>query len=238
MKTKPLIFFLALTLILTVTSVKGETLEDMVKDKNVLRSLKKIQKEIARSRMLNYSDEASPGWLAYIRGDSKKAFEILKPLAEKGNYRAQYYFGRMYEIGGFKNVEGGSVKDRHEEAIKWYQLAAKQGDADAQYELGSIFYHGRSNQEKNIRLAVFYYKQAAQNTATVGYLAQSILGKMYSKGEGVIQDYVQAHMWFNVSHANGHKKANELRDDIAKKMTPSQIAEAQKMARNWEPKNP
>ena len=63
--------------------------------------------------------------------------------------------------------------------------------------------------------------------------AQFNLGGMYGLGKGVIQDYVEAHKWANVASANGHKKAIELRDNLEVLMTPSQIAEAQKLAREW-----
>jgi TPR repeat protein len=66
---------------------------------------------------------------------------------------------------------------------------------------------------------------------------------MYAKGEGVPQDYVQAHKWFNLaasrfpaSEKENRDKAVENRDRIAAKMTPAQIAEAQKLAREWKPK--
>ena len=58
---------------------------------------------------------------------------------------------------------------------------------------------------------------------------------MYYTGQGVLQDYALAHMWFNLSGSNGHKNAVELRNIVEKKMTPSQIEKAQDMARNWKP---
>jgi len=66
--------------------------------------------------------------------------------------------------------------------------------------------------------------------------AQYNLGAMYSKGLGVTQDYIQAHMWYNLAAAQGQKDTGDLRDSLAKKMTPAQIAEAQKLAREWKPK--
>jgi uncharacterized protein len=63
---------------------------------------------------------------------------------------------------------------------------------------------------------------------------------MYNKGQGVPQDYVQAHMWFNLSAGRSplgdvHDAAVQERDTVATKMTPAQIAEAQKLAREWKP---
>ncbi len=71
--------------------------------------------------------------------------------------------------------------------------------------------------------------------------AQFSLGAMYRYGLGVPQDYAQAHMWYNLAaskHPLGEvrNKAVKNRDLVAKKMTPAQISEAQKLAREWRPK--
>src|SRR5437867_5249957 len=66
--------------------------------------------------------------------------------------------------------------------------------------------------------------------------AQNILGVMYDKSQGVPQDYVQAHMWFNLAAAQGVKQAAEARDRLAPKMSSAQIEEAQRLAREWKPK--
>lgn len=54
---------------------------------------------------------------------------------------------------------------------------------------------------------------------------------MYGKGQGVAQDYVRAHMWFNLAAAHGGKNAVSNREAVAAKMTAPQITEAQKLAR-------
>ncbi len=64
---------------------------------------------------------------------------------------------------------------------------------------------------------------------------------MYGKGLGVPQDYVQAHMRFNLAASSfppgeNRDKAVKNRDIVAKRMTPAQISEAQKLAREWRPK--
>jgi hypothetical protein len=48
-------------------------------------------------------------------------------------------------------------------------------------------------------------------------------------------DYALAHMWFNLAAAQGLEPAAKARDDVAKLMTPAQLAEAQKLAREWRP---
>jgi len=59
-------------------------------------------------------------------------------------------------------------------------------------------------------------------------------GKSTSR-KGVPQDDVLAYMWFNLAAARGEKYAGDLRDDLAQHMTSEQIAEAQKLARDWKP---
>ena len=59
---------------------------------------------------------------------------------------------------------------------------------------------------------------------------------MYAIGQGVPQNYILAHMWINLSAAQANQKAIQARDMVASKMTPAQIAEAQRLAREWKPK--
>ena len=67
--------------------------------------------------------------------------------------------------------------------------------------------------------------------------AQSNLGVMYSEGQGLPQDYVQAFMWLDIAAAqNGGIRIKNNRDIVSERMTAAQIAEAQKLAREWKPK--
>ena len=85
---------------------------------------------------------------------------------------------------------------------------------------------------QNYAEAVKWFRFAAdQGDAS----AQYALGLMYGNGRGVPHDYVSAHMWFNLSAARGIQNAVKVRDEVAKHMTPAQIAEAQKLAREWKP---
>jgi len=93
---------------------------------------------------------------------------------------------------------GDGVPQNYIEALRWFKLAAEQGDSRAQFSLGLMYYDG----------------------------------------SGVPQNYVQAHKWLNLSAANGDEKSKEFRDEVGGKMTPSQIAEAQKLAAEWMGKHP
>ncbi len=62
------------------------------------------------------------------------------------------------------------------------------------------------------------------------------LGVMYAKGRDGLEDYDLAHMWLNLAEAKGVKEAVKVRDLLEKNMTPAQLAEAQRLAREWTPK--
>ena len=63
--------------------------------------------------------------------------------------------------------------------------------------------------------------------------AQYNLGLLHVNGQGVIQDYVQAHKWVNITNENGYANKKKFRDRLEKRMTPKQIEEAKKLAREW-----
>ncbi len=154
----------------------------------------------------------------------------LREKAEQGQVSAQLQLGRMYDMGQ-------GVPQDYKEAFRWYQAAAEQEHADAQRYLGFMYVEGRGVPQ-DYKEAVRWYQVAAdQGTAD----AQSNLGFMYTNGQGVPQDYIQAHMWYNLAASgrqddDDRKMAARNRDSIAEKMTPEQIAEAQRLAREWRPK--
>ncbi|RMF10941.1 MAG: sel1 repeat family protein [Alphaproteobacteria bacterium] len=59
------------------------------------------------------------------------------------------------------------------------------------------------------------------------------LGLLYSTGQGVNLDYVQAHKWFNLAALRGVRRAQVDRTELAREMSPIEIAEAQRQAREW-----
>ena len=61
--------------------------------------------------------------------------------------------------------------------------------------------------------------------------AQYLVGGMYATGQGVIRDWVFAHMWGNLAASNGNENGGKLREIAAKNMTPADISAAQKLAR-------
>ena len=82
--------------------------------------------------------------------------------------------------------------------------------------------------------AVRWHRLAAEQDIPV---AQFSLGLMYTNGQGVAQDFVEAHKWVNLAasriYVSFQKRYAEARDALAKQMTPAQLAEAQQLAREW-----
>jgi TPR repeat protein len=76
------------------------------------------------------------GMAATLRGDHAAALKFWRPLAEKGDARAQFYLGVMYDAGE------GLPQDRVE-SVKWTRLAAEQENVDAQYFLGIGYHFGK-----------------------------------------------------------------------------------------------
>jgi TPR repeat protein len=90
-----------------------------------------------------------------------------------------------------------------------------------------MYYQGRGVPQDYTE-AVKWYRLAAEQ----GYAdAQYNLVAMYANGLGFIQDFVKAHMWANIAASLGNEDAASTRDALATRMTPEQIAEAQRLAR-------
>lgn len=123
--------------------------------------------------------------------------------------------------------EGHGVVQDHKKAIRWYTLAAQQGHLSAQLYLGDAYRDG-SGVEQNYGVAFHWYTLAARQRDDE---AQYNLGLLYKDGKGVLQDFIRAHMWFNITAVSGDKDSLKNRDEVASKMTPLQIEQAQRMAR-------
>lgn len=118
------------------------------------------------------------------------------------------------------------------EAMRILRPIAEQGVSGAQLSLGFMYANGLGVTQNYTQAAKWYRKAAEQGYAP----AQNNLGVMYGLGRGVPQNYVEAHKWFNLAAASGLSMAAEVRNSLAKYMTPEQIAEAQKLASEWQPK--
>jgi TPR repeat protein len=134
--------------------------------------------------------------------------------------------------GDFQNGLAAYRAGNYATALKEWRPLAEQGHAKAQHNIGVMYENGRGVPQDYAEARRWYQKAAEQGQA----FAQNNLGKMFERGPGMPQDYVQADMWYILSAAQGNEVASRNHTTITKKMTPAQIAEAQKLAREWEPK--
>ena len=176
-------------------------------------------------------DARAQFWLGWMHengeGVSKnyrKAARWYRKAAEQDDSRAQTTLGWMY-----RNGKGVSQSNR--KAARWYREAAKRGDAYAQSNLGVMHYYGQGVPKDYAKAMHWYRKAAKQGEA----YAQNNLGRMYYIGQGVPQDHIEAYKWWNLAAAQGHEEAAGNRDRIQRRMTQSQIAQAQARTREWRP---
>ncbi len=116
--------------------------------------------------------------------------------------------------------------------MKWNRLAVEQGDAVAQANLGFMYAKGQGVAQ-DYQEAVRWYRLAAEQGHPV---AQNNLGFAYELGHGVPQDYVLAYMWTTLAAAQGTENAAKGLEILEEKLSPTQLAEAQRLAREWKPK--
>jgi len=175
-------------------------------------------------------EPAEAAYAVYDKGDRVTALRRLRPLAEQGDARAQSVLGLVYYTAR------GNLRDDMK-AAKWFRRAADQGDAAAQFRLGLMYSEGQGVPQDHAEAANWYRRAADQRYAQ----AQHNLGLAYAAGEGVPQDLVTANMWLNLAVAQfpasdiqHRSSAVRSRDVVANKLTQEQIAEARKLAREWQ----
>ena len=94
---------------------------------------------------------------------------------------------------------GRSVPQDDAEAVRWYRLAAEQGNALAQFNLGVMYFAGRGVPQDHAEAVRWYRLGAEQGIAA----AQFFLGVAYSLGRGIPQDYAEAVRWLSSGRRAG-----------------------------------
>ena len=131
-------------------------------------------------------------------------------------------------LGTLKPATAQTVDD----SIPALTSRAQKGNADAQNSLGLMYDNGQGVPQNHAEAVKWYRLAADQGDAR----AQFNLGFVYADGQGVPQSDVIAHMWYNLAGAQGVADALKYRDRLASTMTPAQIAEAQRLAAQWQRK--
>lgn len=120
----------------------------------------------------------------------------------------------------------------------WIKELATQGDAEAQFSLGAIYYEGKSVPQDYVEAMKWFLLAANQKHAN----AQFHLGQMYEEGQGVPRNNVQAHKWYNLAtvRATGELQSRAISRRSLREvfMTSADVIEAQRLAREWQPTTP
>ncbi len=171
-----------------------------------------------------------------------EAVKWFRMAAEQGHADAQFELGKMLTRG-----EGVPKDDR--EAEEWFRMAseqgrfdyaqhalesAEQGDAFNQFVIGKLYLSGEGV-PKDDREALKWFRKAAEQGESE---AQFVLGEIYAGGYGLPKDDVLAYLWFSLAASNSREESLSEWADIslelvAGNMTPDEIAEAQRLAREW-----
>lgn len=145
-----------------------------------------------------------------------QANDMLK-AARQGDAEAQYRLGKSMLYDTTRGKEGAA------EAVRWLKSAAASGHTGAMVQLGKLYRTGLGVLQ-NFDLTVEWMSKAAASGDPEGMME---LGRLYRSGTGVKQDLIQAYAWFNRAAAALHTEAMVEREDIALRLSPAELKEAQ-----------
>lgn len=211
------------------------------------------------------ADDYGDALAASKRGDFSASFKLLKPLAEKGDARAQGELGALYLSGrgtskdpkeglrwtkeaankglaaaqynlGIMYLDGQVAPQNFPEAMKWLLAAAGQGVPAAQAGVAAMFYEGQGVPQSYEEAAKWMQLAAAQGDPE----AQLNLGTMYAVGQGLDRNILRAAMWTYLateSSTFSEEERKSLRDISSKALKPEEIKKIQEMAKQCKESN-
>jgi hypothetical protein len=162
--------------------------------------------------------------LMYLNGkgtdeNHREAVLWLEKAAGKGNAAAMYHLGKYYSD---HDRPGG---------IKLIRQAAEQGQVEAQYRLGMLYYRG-TGVIQDYEAGAGWVRRAADRGMTD---AMYQMGLLCLTGKGVAVDHLQSYVWFNLAAAQGRKEAVKQRELVAGALSLDELVEAQRRSRNFRP---
>ncbi len=158
---------------------------------------------------------------AFRSGYDQTALALLTPLAKDGNAKAQYWLAEIYS-----DDDPNSKPDMAKEQAL-LEKSAGQGIDPAERRLGELYLRGTTTFQDFGQAQVWLHKAAIAGNA----MAQEELGHIFALGLGVPQDKSQAYAWYENSALNGDGLAERLRDDLLKRMSPSEIDKGEQDAK-------
>ena len=192
-----------------------------------LRPAQAVEAAAFRPELAALDETVRRGNQAWSRGDYSQALALLLPAAQTGHPIAQHRLGVMY-------ARGQGVEKDFAEATRWFRQAAEQGQGESQYSMGLRYFWGQGVAQDD-QESVRWLKLAADQGVD---LAAAALKNRYALGVGVPPDLVEAYKWGLVAGAQADSTTKEdiTLADLAAKLTPDELAEAQRRAREFVPK--
>jgi len=160
---------------------------------------------------------------------------IAVPRAAPGAWLMLAAIAGIASAGPLEDAASAHERGDDATAVQLLRPLSEEGNALAQFRLGYIYDTSNGISQDDAGAAKWYRRAADQGVAG----AQYNLGAMYADGHGVALDYVEAYKWLSIAASRfpaGYRDDPvRMRDLVAAKMTLAQIAEAQKLAREWKP---
>jgi len=193
------------------------------------RDLVEAVKWFRKAAEQNYAPAQNSLALSYR--DGKDVGKNLEQAVSWFHKAAGQNYARAQVNLAFCFRNGTGVRKDYAEAVKWLNKAADQNDARAEDLLGELYQDGQGV-PKNYQQAVNWYRKAADQNDPV---AQLHLASCYYYGKGVPKNYIECYKWVLLSAAQGNQVARKNTSIVEKKMSPNQIAEGQRLARDFKP---
>lgn len=171
---------------------------------------------------LSWSADYAKGFEAFNSAEYEVALAEWQALAEQGDSKGQFGMGLLY-ANGF----GVDLDDA--EALKWYSLAAEQDHAEAMCHIAVMHANGWGVPQSDTEAFRWYGLAAVQGVTA----AQIGLARMLSDGYFETQDNVQAHKWYSIASELGDTTADVDLEDLAAKMSDSEVQEALLATNVW-----
>jgi TPR repeat protein len=165
-----------------------------------------------------------PQYAAPVR-DYSRAERWMRLAASQGDADAQFWLGREYEDGAFG--------PNYQEALQWLQQSAEQGLPNAQCRMGQKYEFGQGV-PKDEAVAGRWFKAAADHYSDVEGVWKAEVELAYMYRDGRLRDSpIEAYKWLAIVDRSVVPPISDDTDQLARKMSKSDVAEAQRLADAW-----
>jgi localization factor PodJL len=170
------------------------------------------------------AEQALDKALADLKAGRVEAVARLRSLAEAGMPRAQMQMAQLYEAGQV-------VPADRAEARRWTARAADAGNPVAMHNLAIYYLEGRGGPRDDVVATRLLRRAATAGLAD----SQFNLAMLYEAGDGVDRNLVEAYKWFQIAANNGDLKARSRAMAIEARLSPREVASADRTAQGFTP---